>query len=143
MKRNPSRILYINGGLLNRGGIESFMMNYYRHFDHSILQIDFVVYGNHEALMCGLPVIAIENCGSSILLNDIRGRVFSVEKNNLEEVLLNFVPLLPYSIEKWIEIRNWALQNISGEAAAKSFEEIIEYIFDGKCENPVAPWLKN
>jgi glycosyltransferase involved in cell wall biosynthesis len=97
----------------------------------------------NEALMCGVPVIASENCGSSILLNDIRGRVFSVEKNNLEEVLLNFVPLLPYSIEKRIGIRNWALQNISGEAAAKSFEEIIEYIFDGKGERPVAPWLKN
>ena len=39
------RILYINGGLMNRGGIESYMMNYYRHFDRNCLQIDFVVHG--------------------------------------------------------------------------------------------------
>ena len=29
------RILCVNGGLMNRGGIESYMMNYYRHFNHS------------------------------------------------------------------------------------------------------------
>ena len=32
------RILYVNGGLMNRGGIESYMMNSYRHFDCSIIQ---------------------------------------------------------------------------------------------------------
>jgi glycosyltransferase involved in cell wall biosynthesis len=39
------RILYFNGGTMDKGGISSFMMNYYRHFDHSKLQIDFVVHG--------------------------------------------------------------------------------------------------
>lgn len=38
------RILYVNGGLMNRGGIESYMMNYYRHFDRSKVQIDFIVH---------------------------------------------------------------------------------------------------
>lgn len=38
------RILYVNGGLMNRGGIESFMMNYYRHFDRTKVQIDFIVH---------------------------------------------------------------------------------------------------
>lgn len=38
----PIRILYVNGGPLNRGGIESYMMNYYRHFDRNNIQIDFV-----------------------------------------------------------------------------------------------------
>ena len=32
------RILYVNGGLMNRGGIESYMMNYYRHLDRSKIQ---------------------------------------------------------------------------------------------------------
>ncbi len=41
----PLRVLYVNGGLMHRGGIESFMMNYYRRFDRSALQIDFVVHG--------------------------------------------------------------------------------------------------
>ncbi len=42
----PIRILYVNGGLMHRGGIESFMMNYYRHFDRSLVQIDFIVHGD-------------------------------------------------------------------------------------------------
>lgn len=29
------RILYVNGGLMNRGGIESYMMNYYCYLDRS------------------------------------------------------------------------------------------------------------
>lgn len=41
----PKRILYINGGLMAQGGIESFMMNYYRHIDRNKIQIDFVVHG--------------------------------------------------------------------------------------------------
>lgn len=40
----PIRILYVNGGLMNRGGIESYMMNYYRHFNHNKIQIDFIVH---------------------------------------------------------------------------------------------------
>lgn len=39
------RILYVNGGPMNRGGIESYMMNYYRNFDKSKIQIDFVAIG--------------------------------------------------------------------------------------------------
>lgn len=42
---NPKRILYINGGIMAQGGIESFMMNYYRHIDRNKIQIDFVVHG--------------------------------------------------------------------------------------------------
>ena len=40
----PIRVLYVNGGLMNRGGIESYMMNYYRHFDKNKIQIDFIVH---------------------------------------------------------------------------------------------------
>lgn len=39
------RILYVNGGIMNRGGIESYMMNYYRNVDRNKVQIDFVVHG--------------------------------------------------------------------------------------------------
>ncbi len=46
--QEPMRILYINGGLMHRNGTEAFMMNYYRHFDRSRLQIDFVVHGDGE-----------------------------------------------------------------------------------------------
>lgn len=39
------RILYINGGTMDMGGISAYMMNYYRHFDRSLIQIDFIVHG--------------------------------------------------------------------------------------------------
>ena len=38
-------VLYINGGPMNRGGIESFMMNYFRRINRERVQIDFVVHG--------------------------------------------------------------------------------------------------
>lgn len=39
------RVLYINGGIMDRGGISVYMMNYYRYFDREKIQIDFVVHG--------------------------------------------------------------------------------------------------
>lgn len=41
----PERILYINGGLMDQGGISTFMMNNYRKFDKKKIQVDFVVHG--------------------------------------------------------------------------------------------------
>lgn len=40
------RILYVNGGVMDRGGVSSVMMNYYLRFDPQILQIDFLVHGD-------------------------------------------------------------------------------------------------
>ena len=48
---------------MNRGGIESYMMNYYRHFDHKIIQIDFVV---HNAGGYGYYDEEIKNLGGQI-----------------------------------------------------------------------------
>ena len=45
------KILYVNGGLMNRGGIESYMMNYYRHLDRSKIQIDFIVFNFVETCL--------------------------------------------------------------------------------------------
>ena len=45
VKKFPVRILYILGGTMNFGGIESYVMNYYRHFDLSKIQLDFVIHG--------------------------------------------------------------------------------------------------
>ncbi len=39
------RILYVNGNIMKRGGIEAFMMNYFRHFDREKMHIDFIVHG--------------------------------------------------------------------------------------------------
>lgn len=42
------RILYINGGVMDFGGISSYMMNYYRYMVDMGVQIDFVVHGNQN-----------------------------------------------------------------------------------------------
>jgi glycosyltransferase involved in cell wall biosynthesis len=95
----------------------------------------------NEALMCGTPVIASNNCGSSVLLQGIRGRVFSIKENNMEDVLRGFIKKLPYRMDIRKKIRNWALQNISDEVAAKYFRDIMDYTFQEISQRPVAPWL--
>ncbi len=50
MKNSPIRVLYVNGDLMDGGGISSFMMNYYRHIDHSRVHIDFLVHGNKKSI---------------------------------------------------------------------------------------------
>ena len=59
------RILYVNGGLMNRGGIESYMMNYYRHFDRTKIQIDFIV---HDAGGYGYYDDEIKKMGGNIFV---------------------------------------------------------------------------
>lgn len=39
------RILYINGGLMDRGGVSSVMMNYYLHFTDHNIRVDFLGHG--------------------------------------------------------------------------------------------------
>lgn len=45
-ERRKIKILYIIGGIMKYGGIEAYIMNYYRHLDKEKLQIDFVVHGD-------------------------------------------------------------------------------------------------
>jgi hypothetical protein len=91
--------------------------------------------------MCGTPVLVSDHCGSAILADDIRGKVFSIKKNNLEEYLLEFLKELPYNYEKRKQIKEWSKKNISGNVAAKYFEQILEYIMQKTTQRPVAPWL--
>ena len=46
MTNNPIRILYVNGGLMDRGGVSAVMMSYYVRFDPKLIHIDFVVHGD-------------------------------------------------------------------------------------------------
>lgn len=95
----------------------------------------------NEALMCGVPVIASDHCGASVLLDNMqRGSVFSVKKNDLKDIICNFINRLPYSLEQRNEIKQWAQSNISGEAAANYFIEIIRSVyFNGK--KSMASWI--
>jgi len=46
----PLRVLYVNGGIMNRGGIESYMMNYCRRFNKEKVQVDFIMHGFEEGI---------------------------------------------------------------------------------------------
>lgn len=46
----PIRVLYVNGGIMQRAGTESYMMNYYRNIDRTKIQIDFIVHGNEKGV---------------------------------------------------------------------------------------------
>lgn len=48
MDKDDIRVLYVNGGFMDGGGISSVMMNYYLNMDRSNLQIDFMVHGNDK-----------------------------------------------------------------------------------------------
>jgi len=56
------RILYVNGGAMDRGGIASYMMNYYRNIDRTKIQIDFVVHSRENNVYAG----EIEKLGGMI-----------------------------------------------------------------------------
>ena len=74
----PIRILYVNGGILDMGGISVYMMNYYRNFDKDILKIDFLVQGNgknkyiEEIESYGGKVYQIPNKSTDVIGN-LRG----------------------------------------------------------------------
>lgn len=46
----PVKVLYVNGNILKCGGIEAFMMNYFRHIDSSKVHIDFLVHGYEKGV---------------------------------------------------------------------------------------------
>lgn len=66
----PVNVLYVNGGIMRRGGIESFMMNYYRHIDHARVHIDFLVHGYGQ----GIFDKEIEASGSKIIHVPVKSR---------------------------------------------------------------------
>ena len=80
------RILYVNGGLMNRGGIESYMMNYYRHFDRDKIQIDFIV---HDAGGFGYYDEEIEQMGGRIFVLPKKSTHPFTYVHQLKKILLN------------------------------------------------------
>lgn len=45
MEKRIIKVLYVNGGIMDRGGVSSVMMNYYSHIDPMTVKIDFLVHG--------------------------------------------------------------------------------------------------
>lgn len=78
------RILYVNGGLMNRGGIESYMMNYYRHIDRSRIQFDFAV---HNAGGVGEYDSEIKTLGGDIYVLPQKSKQPFIYKRELKKIL--------------------------------------------------------
>ena len=98
----------------------------------------------NEALIQGTPVITSNHCGASALLDgEIRGEAFSIEKNNLKEILCKWISKGKTTPAKREVILNWANRNITGEVVAEYFLKIMDYIYvcNRTKPKPVAPWL--
>ena len=80
----PIRILYVNGGPLNRGGIESYMMNYYREFNKEKIQIDFVSIGLQRAAYDE----EIESLGGKIYYIPKKSKNYLEYKKALKDIFL-------------------------------------------------------
>lgn len=97
----------------------------------------------NEALQNGTRVIVSENCGAAALLDGkTRGEIFFFSgDNNLEVVLKRWILKGKISQVEREEIVNWSSKNISGEAAATYFMEIINFVQKETTSRPQAPWL--
>jgi glycosyltransferase involved in cell wall biosynthesis len=92
---------------------------------------------SNEALMQGVPVIASDKCGSSVLFNNsIRGDVVKAGSVfQLERALRERIKAGKLDHETKKIIRSWAIASISGEVAAS-------YLIDRiKGRQIEAPWL--
>lgn len=81
----PIRILYINGGIMDLGGISSYMMNYYRNIDRDKVQIDFVVHGFEK----GVYDDEIINMGGNIYNIPIKSKDYFGNIKALKEIFAN------------------------------------------------------
>ena len=81
----PIRVLYVNGGIMDRGGISAFMMNYYRHIDRTKIQIDFVVHGFKK----GVFDDEIKQLGGEIYNVPIKSKDFLGNIKGLRKIFLS------------------------------------------------------
>lgn len=97
----------------------------------------------NEALLCGTPVIASDQVGANILLNNSkRGEVFKAgDFNQLKEVL-NRWSKYNLQTKDYQDIQYWAKNKISPIVAAQYFTEILNFVNDNGIQKPTAPWLK-
>lgn len=70
---------------MHRGGIESYMMNYYRHFDRSRMQIDFIVHGYQK----GVYDDEIENMGGKLYHVAVKSKAPLQNSRQIREILTN------------------------------------------------------
>ena len=100
----------------------------------------------NEALLVGTPVIASDEVGAKILIeNSKRGDVFKAGDISQLKSLIDKWSKIEYTIEDYRQIQDWANNNISPSMAADYFSEILDHTFNTKIkkQKPIAPWINN
>lgn len=75
-----TKVLYVHGGLLGRGGTEAVMLNYFRNFDKSRITVDFMVHGfetgvhDEEILAAGSKIYHVVPKGVNFRENELQIR---------------------------------------------------------------------
>lgn len=92
----------------------------------------------NEALLCGTRVVCSNRCGGSVLIDEAntRGAVFNPD--TLAKALSDELARPRLSDDERDNIKQWAIKNISGEAASLYFASC----FTDKPEKPIVPWLQ-
>lgn len=79
------KILYVNGGTMDRGGVSTFMMNVYEKMHSEKIQIDFLVH----TLSTGVRDEDILNLGGKIFRVPARGRNPLKNYRQIKQIMLN------------------------------------------------------
>lgn len=155
----PQRILYINGGIMHRGGIESYMMNYYRYFDRDKLQVDFIVHGfekgvyDDEILSLGGKIYQVAVKSKTPLKNSLQIReIFKNHPYKIVHSHMDAMSYVPLKIAKQCNIpvriahshntqhltNNWFKYQLN-EQARKKLPKVATHLF--ACSKEAGIWL--
>jgi glycosyltransferase involved in cell wall biosynthesis len=95
----------------------------------------------NEALMTGVPVICSDFCGASDLIRPgFNGELFKCGSvDSLAAVLDKWISGGPLDLPARRKIQSWS-RSIEGEAVARYFIQIIDYLEGTRSERPQAPW---
>lgn len=154
----PLRVLYVNGGTMDMGGISAYMMNYYRRFDKSRLQIDFIVHGSYgvyddEIIKMGGRVFHIPTKSENYFKN--QSMLHQILKSNHYVIIHGHMdgmngPLLKSAFHHDIPVRishSHNIRHLTNNAIKLVFHEIArkqipEYATDlWACSKEAGEWL--
>jgi glycosyltransferase involved in cell wall biosynthesis len=96
----------------------------------------------NEALMSGAPVICSDYPGAAdLVVPGLNGELFECDSlASLSRVLDKWISNGPLAIPEREKIQAWSCC-IEGEAVARYFIRIVDYLEDGSLARPKAPWL--
>ena len=155
----PKRILYVNGGIMSRGGIESYMMNYYRNLDRTKIQIDFIVHGfekgvyDDEIISLGgklynIPVKSKDYIGNIKALrkiflsgkyNIVHSHMDAMSMIVLKEAKRCGIPIRIAHSHNTQHLTNNNIKFLLNEYARKNIRKYANYLF--ACSEEAGRWL--